>query len=247
MCMRPMRTYCCFRATSLLGDARLTLCRPEISNTLSKATERARLEMAPQVFEYRLELRDVPHDYEARIVPGLGTDFLVVVRDVSERKTLDLLKNEFISTVSHELRTPLTAIQGTLGLLSGGVLGPLSPEARELVGAALTNTERLSRLINDILDLDRVTRQGFELQLYPQELMPLIERAINESAMFAAEFEVAYVVEEVSRTAKASVDADRFMQVMNNLLSNAAKYGNSQDVVHVGIERTGDFWRGVRA
>jgi PAS domain S-box-containing protein len=226
-----------------IGRRAIDVMPPEITNTLSKATERARLEMAPQVIEYRLELRDVPRDYEARIVPGLGTDFLVVVRDVSERKTLDLLKNEFISTVSHELRTPLTAIQGTLGLLSGGVLGPLGTEARELVGAALTNTERLSRLINDILDLDRVTRQGFELQIYPQELMPLIERAINESAMFAAEFEVAYVVEEVSRTAKASVDADRFMQVMNNLLSNAAKYGNSQDVVHVGIERTGDFWR----
>jgi signal transduction histidine kinase len=165
------------------------------------------------------------------------------VRDVSERKLLDTMKDEFVSTVSHELRTPLTAIQGTLGLLAGGVLGPLEVEARELVGAALSNAERLGRLINDILDLDRVTRRGLEMHLFSQPLAPLIERAVVESAVYAAEYQVTYLIGELNRNARATLDSDRFLQVMNNLLSNAAKYGNSHDVVRVGFEPIGLSWR----
>lgn len=215
----------------------------ELASAMSKTIELARLENAPQNYEYQLELHGARHDFEARVVPGQGDEVVVIVRDVSERKLLDTLKDEFISTVSHELRTPLTAIQGTLGLLAGGVLGPLEVEARELVGAALSNAERLGRLINDILDLDRVTRRGLEMQLFAQPLAPLIERAVIESAVYAAEYQVTYLIGELSRNARAMLDSDRFLQVMNNLLSNAAKYGNSHDVVRVGLEPMGLGWR----
>jgi len=215
----------------------------ELSSVLLETIERARMLHAPQTYEYQVEIRGRSRDFEARVVLGLGSDMLVIVRDVSERKLLDLMKDEFVSTVSHELRTPLTAIQGTLGLLAAGVLGGLTAEALELVTAALGNAERLGRLINDILDLEKVTQMGLELRTYPQSLAALIDRAVLETAVFAAEFSVTYSVGELNREAKANVDPDRFLQILNNLLSNAAKYGNSHEVVRIGMDRLEDGWR----
>jgi PAS domain S-box-containing protein len=228
---------------AFLGRRPVDVLPTELATAIMSTADRARRENAPQIYEYRLNIRGVEHDFEARVVPGQGEDVLVIVRDVSERKLLDTMKDEFVSTVSHELRTPLTAIQGTLGLLGGGVLGPLERDAQELVLAALSNSERLGRLINDILDLDRVSRRELELKLQLQPLAPLIEAAVAETAAFAAEFNVTYLMNELTRNARSTVDSDRFVQVMNNILSNAAKYGNGHDVVRVGIEAVGLSWR----
>jgi signal transduction histidine kinase len=239
----PQEDMLLLPSCEFLGRCVNEVMPPELSVPLYETTERVRREKIPQIYEYQLEVKGGLRDYEARIVPGHGTDILVVVRDVSESKLLDKMKNEFVSTISHELRTPLTAIRGTLGLLAAGVLGTLETEAQSLVEAALHNSERLGRLINDILELDRVSHRGFELTVSAQSLAPLIERAIIESAVFAAEYQVTYSVSELVRTARASIDTDRFLQVMSNLLSNAAKYGDSCEVVTVGLERSGTSWR----
>ena len=193
--------------------------------------------------EFQVERMTGVRDFEARIVPASIEQVLVIVRNVSERKLLERLKDELISTVSHELRTPLTAIRGTLGLLGGGVLGAISPEAQELVNMSLSNAERLSRLIDDILDLERVMQGGLELDLEARPLLPLIERCIHEAEPFAAEFGTCYVLESDEADARARIDGDRFMQVLNNLLSNAAKYGDPNDTVKVTLKSSAQDWR----
>ena len=95
--------------------------------------------------------------------PALGG----IVRDITERREIERLKREFVSTVSHELRTPLTSIRGSLGLLSSGALGTLAEEARDLVNVAERNVIRLITLINDILDLGRLESGRLEMRLTP--------------------------------------------------------------------------------
>ena len=176
--------------------------------------------------EYQLTRGAVTLDFEARFVPGANEDVILVVRDVSERKLLERLKDEFVSTVSHELRTPLTAIQGTLGLLAGGILGQLTDEAARLVDVSLKNAERLSRLTNDILDIEQMMRNGTRLYCRHTDLVALVSRAVQEVTPVAQEFGVRFVVNAECDSAVANVDSDRFLQIMFNLLSNAAKYGN---------------------
>jgi PAS domain S-box-containing protein len=226
-------------ARHFIGRRIIDVMPPDIAESFHSAASRALKENAPQSYEFELELATGTKEYEARVVPGSGSDVLAIVRDVSERRFLDLMKDEFVSTVSHELRTPLTAIQGTLGLLAAGVLGSLTSEAQELVNAALSNSERLGRLINDILDLEKVSRDGLEMHCSVHVLAPLLERAMGESAVFAADYHVSYVAGVIDRTLSANVDEDRFLQVLHNLLSNAAKYGNSYDAVVVGLESAG--------
>ncbi|MGC4067830.1 MAG: PAS domain S-box protein [Polyangiaceae bacterium] len=227
-------------ARQLIGRRIVDVMPPEIAESFQAAASKAMRDNVAQSYEFELELPSGPKEYEARVVPGSGFDVLAIVRDVSERRFLDLMKDEFVSTVSHELRTPLTAIQGTLGLLAAGVLGNLTSEAQELVNAALSNSERLGRLINDILDIEKVTRDGLEMNCAAHALAPLLERAIGESAVFAAEYHVNYVPKVIDRTLIANVDVDRFLQILHNLLSNAAKYGSTYDEVTVGLERAGN-------
>ena len=147
------------------------------------------------------------------------------------------LKNEFISTVSHELRTPLTSIRGSLSLLSGGVAGPLAPPAAELVGIAHKNSERLLRLINDILDLDKVEAGKLDLHLEPAELGPLLTQAVEAHQGYAAEHGVRLEAVLDAPGAHVRVDADRLGQVLANLLSNAIKFSPRGERVTVRLSR----------
>src|SRR5205823_11464791 len=88
---------------------------------------------------------------------------VVMFRDITERSAVDRLKGEFVSTVSHELRTPLTSIRGALGLLGSGLLGPIAGKGQRMLEIAVSNTDRLVRLINDILDLERIESGRVEL------------------------------------------------------------------------------------
>jgi PAS domain S-box-containing protein len=155
----------------------------------------------------------------------------------SERRRVDQLKDEFVSTVSHELRTPLTSIRGALGLLQGGIAGPLPTEAKELVTIAQENSERLLRLINDILDLERMESGLLTFNLAPQELGMLIKQAIVTQRGYAAQYGVHLEASLEAPDAQAMVDADRFLQVLANLLSNAIKFSPEGEKVRVRLER----------
>jgi signal transduction histidine kinase len=148
------------------------------------------------------------------------------------------LKNEFISTVSHELRTPLTSIRGSLGLLTGGVAGPLPGPVAEMVDIAHKNSERLIRLINDILDLDKVEAGKLDLYLEVADLAPLLHHAAQAHQGYAGEYGVRVeVVLDDAPGARARVDADRLAQVLANLLSNAIKFSPRGQAVTLRLVR----------
>jgi PAS domain S-box-containing protein len=161
------------------------------------------------------------------------------VVDVTHRHEVDRLKREFVSTVSHELRTPLTSIRGSLGLLAGGMLGPLTPDAQEIVAVAERNVVRLMGLINDILDLERLEGGRFEIRFEPVEAAPLVARAV-ESVRGAAEAAgVRIEVEPVSGIVRG--DADRLVQVFVNLIGNATKFSPRGAAVTVRAVASGSM------
>jgi PAS domain S-box-containing protein len=152
-------------------------------------------------------------------------------RDISQRYALDRMKDEFVSTVSHELRTPLTSIRGALGLLSSGMLGVINEKAANLLRIALSNSERLVRLINDILDLER-TQSGREpLVFKPIQLGEIVRQAIDGVQPMADEAGVLLIHDKTQ--VEVTADPDRMLQVVTNLLSNAIKFSPANSAISV--------------
>jgi PAS domain S-box-containing protein len=165
-----------------------------------------------------------------------GTHVVAVVRDISERRRIEQLKDEFVSTVSHELRTPLTSIAGSLGLLSGGAAGPLPEKAARLIQIAQSNSQRLVRLINDILDIEKIESGKLRLELAPLDLREIAERSIEGVQGYARELGVVVALGD-AEAAPVRGDADRLIQVVTNLLSNASKFSPAGGVVTVTVDR----------
>jgi DNA-binding response OmpR family regulator len=152
-------------------------------------------------------------------------------RDISQRYALDRLKDEFISTVSHELRTPLTSIRGALGLLSSGILGELNDKASNLLRIATTNSDRLVRLINDILDLERIQSGRAPITFRGVQLSQVVHQAIDGMQPVADAAGVLLIHDTTQ--VEVSGDVDRLLQVMTNLLSNAVKFSPPNSTVSV--------------
>ena len=169
--------------------------------------------------------------------------YLLTVRDITRRKRSELLKNEFISTVSHELRTPLTSIGGALSLLVGGAAGVIPAEADRLIGIAKNNSDRLIRLINDILDLERIESGKLNIRREPIQLASALSAAIVENQGIGDDHGVAFTLVGVDPGIIAAADADRLIQVMTNLLSNAAKFSPRHSTVDVSTWRRGNMVR----
>jgi signal transduction histidine kinase/CheY-like chemotaxis protein len=154
------------------------------------------------------------------------------------RSDLDTVKDEFISTVSHELRTPLTSIRGALGLLSAGLLGNVDPKAQNLLRIASTNTERLIRLINDILDLERMESGRAPLKLRRCSMYDLAREAVDTMTTMADSAGIH--IDLTSYAPRDSIyfdaDSDRILQVLTNLLSNAIKFSPVGSTVAVQID-----------
>jgi signal transduction histidine kinase/DNA-binding response OmpR family regulator len=177
-----------------------------------------------------------PADCFLTPILGHGSFFGSVLsfRDISQRHALDKLKDEFISTVSHELRTPLTSIRGALGLLSSGMLGEVNDKAANLLRIALTNSDRLVRLINDILDLERIQSGREPLAFRPVQVAEIVRQAIDGMAPVADAAQVKLLHE--GQPAEIASDPDRLLQVLTNLLSNAIKFSPAGGAVTVRLE-----------
>lgn len=152
--------------------------------------------------------------------------YVGVLRDISPRKQVERLKREFISTVSHELRTPLTSIKGSLGLLLGGVAGPLPDQVGQLVQIAQSNSERLISLVNDILDIEKLESGRAGLLLEPLDLHQQLQQALAHNQGYADSFGVHLTLDTQALPAHYRVQADalRLQQVLSNLISNAVKF-----------------------
>jgi signal transduction histidine kinase/DNA-binding response OmpR family regulator len=161
---------------------------------------------------------------------------------LSQRSNLDSVKDEFISTVSHELRTPLTSIRGSLGLLSAGLLGTVDAKAHNLLRIASTNTERLIRLINDILDLERMESGRAPLTLRRCSILDLARESVETMTAMADESQIRLDLECFAPRDLIYFDADpdRIAQVLTNLLSNAIKFSPPSSTVTIQIDGNAD-------
>ncbi|HZQ70780.1 MAG TPA: ATP-binding protein [Terriglobales bacterium] len=163
--------------------------------------------------------------------------YLMIAADLSERHAIRRMKDEFVSIVSHELRTPLTSIKGALGLLAGGVTGVLPPKAGEMAKIAHSNAERLSRLVEDILDLQRIESGRITMNKRLCDVADLIKESA-ESVHLVADQECVTIV---SSPCQASINADRerMVQALVNLLGNAIKFSPRGGRIEFAAERTG--------
>ena len=168
---------------------------------------------------------------------------LRAMRYAAERKHLQQLKDEFVSTVSHELRTPLTSISGSLGLLMGKAAGDLPDRAAHLVGIAHGNCQRLVRLVNDILDVEKLESGKYNFNFRRIEVRSLIEEAIQANRGFADANSIRIIFEAVNAVGGVRADSDRLFQVVTNLLSNAIKFSPPNGEVAVKIEKVTDIVR----
>ena len=181
--------------------------------------------------------REVPVEVKIGLVnTGKLRLFSAFVQDISKRKEVDRLKNEFISTVSHELRTPMTAIYASLSLLDSGMAGELPQDARKLVEISSASCERLIRLINDVLDVEKIQSGLMTYDMQRQPLRALVEQAIRDISSVSAGLGVSIEFPE-GDAPTVLADADRIVQVAVNLLSNAAQFSPSPGTVQVRLEQ----------
>lgn len=180
-------------------------------------------------FPVEISLSDIITDNQKNI--------LLVVRDITERKKVEQMKNEFVSTVSHELRTPLTSIRGSLGLILTGKLGELPDKIKGLLDIANNNCLRLINLINDILDIEKIEAGKMDFNMDITDIVPLINQAIQLNTQYAQKFNVSIEFENNIGQALVKVDNDRLLQVLTNLLSNAIKFSLPLSSVKISVDK----------
>jgi PAS domain S-box-containing protein len=164
---------------------------------------------------------------------GTPLYFVAQIENITQRREMDRMKLEFIATVSHELRTPLTSIRGSLGLIAAGAMGELPEKVSPMVQIALQNCERLVLIINDILDMEKIESGKSQLQISAVSVASLLQQALALNQAYADKFGVTLVLEPPPAQLQALADADRLMQVITNLLSNAAKFSAAGTSVRV--------------
>ncbi|WP_017721225.1 PAS domain S-box protein [Kamptonema formosum] len=161
---------------------------------------------------------------------------VVTFKDITERLAVERMKDEFISVVSHELRTPLTSMRGALGLLAAGLLTDQPEKAKRMLDIALSNTERLVRLINDILDLERIQSGKIVMEKQLCDAGDLMKQAVEEMQAMALKEGVTLSVQPIlghPQGVLLEADRDRIVQVLTNLLSNAIKFSPARTRVSV--------------
>ncbi len=163
-----------------------------------------------------------------------GTFILASIIDITERKKMEQMKVEFISTVSHELRTPLTSVRGSLGLLLSEKFGDISKDVKDLLNIALTNCERLIRLINDILDIEKMESGQDDFKLVPTKLTNLVQDVLSANKGYSEQYEVRLQFES-DFSEMIYIDPDKITQVITNLLSNAIKFSPAGESILVKI------------
>ena len=171
---------------------------------------------------------------------------VAILHDITEHKRIEQLQRDFVSTISHELRTPLTSISGALGLVNGGALGAVPAAMASMLEIAQHNSLRLSLLINDLLDIDKLIAGKMTFDLQPHSVLPLLQEALRSNQTYAEQHQVSYQQlegEPELAGAQAYVDPLRLHQVLANFLSNACKFSPAGATVELSLERRAESLR----
>jgi PAS domain S-box-containing protein len=220
-----------------------------------------KVEVGPEIFT-RIPLRDGYEKREWRFIRKNGTrfpvnviitplrdqdgvvgGFLGVIEDVTLAQEMERMKSEFTAVVSHELRSPLTSIRGSLGLILGAMASGLQPKVRDLLEIAQSNCERLVLLVNDILDIEKFSAGQMRFEMRPLPLAPVVLQAVEANEGYARRLNARIELAPIPEAWTVEVDPERLIQVLTNLLSNAAKYSPPGGTVRVWCERLGDSLR----
>jgi len=232
------------RSVDILVPERLRGQHGRHRDSFARAPETRRMFAGRDLFGRRRDGTEFPVEVGLNpIHTSEGLFVLAVIVDISERKRMDRLKDEFVSTVSHELRTPLTSISGSLGLLIGGAAGKLAEPAARLLTIAQTNSQRLIRLINDILDIEKMESGQIVFHFKRVDARALVEQALEANRGYADGFKVRLRLNPAAPPAEVYADPDRLAQVATNLLSNAIKFSPADGEVEVAIDKRGDMVR----
>lgn len=196
----------------------------------------------PKSIEEIINGQNGPRWYESYKAPLFNLNGEVIgitgcAQDITEKREINKLKNEFVSTVSHELRTPLTSLRGSLGLIMSGKMGELPEKVNALLDIANNNCTRLINLINDILDIEKIEAGKMDFDIKPYQLMPLVNQAIELNQHFAQKFSVQIKLVKEIKKEFVNVDPNRLIQVITNLLSNAIKFSIPQSSVDIEITK----------
>lgn len=164
---------------------------------------------------------------------------LAMFENITERRTVEQMRDNFISVVSHELRTPITSIRGSLGLLATGYVGQLTPEGQEVLSIAMSETNRLTRLVNDILDLERLKSGHISFVKTLCQTSDLVAHSVDSMRLFASESGIQIIASAISATVWA--DGDRIIQTLTNLLNNAIKFSPPNSEIFVSVSRINEL------
>jgi PAS domain S-box-containing protein len=232
------------QSVDILVPERLRAQHARHRHHFTPSPETRRMGAGRELFGRRRDGTEFPVEVGLNPIRSGGHLFVLgVIVDISQRKHLERVKDEFVSTVSHELRTPLTSISGSLGLLAGQWTDQLPQSAARLLAIAHKNCQRLVRLINDILDIEKIESGRVVLNCVRIDLLQVAEQAIEDNRGFADGYGVRVRLDDASIGAAVSADPDRLVQVITNLLSNAIKFSPTGDEVLVTVGKSGDACR----
>lgn len=232
------------RGRILVRNAELLRLVPEAETTDAPATLAEELALARDGKPFLVERAIGPA--AAVIVRGVclsGGRFLVTLLDVSEARQAERVKSEFVSTVSHELRTPVTSVRGALGMLAGPLAKDLPEKHRSLVDLAMRNADRLTLLVNDILDIEKIESGRMEFAMEATDVNRLLRDAAETNRAYADARDVTLALGTLARPLLIWADPHRVQQVMANLISNAVKFSEPGGIVTVTAEPAGDAAR----
>lgn len=219
--------------TDAVPDAAAVALLHQIRETLTRRTGTTATLRYPVASDTGPSERTV----EVRMAPA-GDHVVATLRDVTELERARTVQDDFVSTVSHELRTPLTAIHGGIGLLRGGARAG-EDARRRLLDVAYDNSLRLGRLVDDLLDVQKLRTGGLDLHPAPTPAKALLEDAVARSAPFAELHGVGLEVAGEPTSSAVDVDRERMSQVLANLVSNAIKHSPRAETVRVRADHDG--------
>lgn len=185
-----------------------------------------------------------PVEVDAREINFENKDLiLLAIRDITEQKKIDKIKNEFIATISHELRTPLTSIRGSLGLLLSGLWGNRPEKVNELISIADNNCTRLMHLINDILDIAKMESGKMKFNMCIYEISSIIKESVELNSTYAEHLRIKLNFLEPVSKFNVKVDKDRLLQVLANLISNAIKFSEPDSTITISVTKQNNMIR----